>query len=91
MATEQMEFVDLVEVTHNNIVEVRTKKIVRDNGIEISSALERRMVVPGDDYSAEDAKVKTICLAVHTSAVIAAYQVAQAVAQAQKAAQLPQG
>lgn len=77
MATEQMEFVDLVEVTHNGIVEVRTKKIVRDNGIEISSALERRMVVPGDDYSAEDAKVQAICSAVHTPKVIATYQAAQ--------------
>jgi len=89
MATEQMEFVDLVEVIKNGIVEVRTKKIVRNNGIEISSAFHRHTVVPGDDYSAEDAKVKAICAAVHTPEVVVAYQVAQAVTQAQKAAQLP--
>jgi len=44
---------------------------------EISSVFHRHVIYPGDDYSAEDAKVQAICAAVHTAEVIAAYQAAQ--------------
>jgi hypothetical protein len=48
-----------------------------EDGKQISSAFQRHVVIPGDDYSAEDAKVQAICAAVHTADVIAAYQAAQ--------------
>jgi len=35
-------------------------------------------VAPGDDYSAEEAKVQAVCAAVHTPEVIEAYKAAQA-------------
>jgi hypothetical protein len=89
MSLEKIEIVDLIEVVEKGTVQVRTKTVIRENGKEISSAFHRHVVAPGDDYSAEDAKVQAICAAVHTPEVVVAYQVAQAVAQAQKAAQLP--
>lgn len=85
MALEKNEVVDLVEVVENGTLQVRTKTVIKEDGVEISSKFHRHVVVPGADYSAEDARVKVICAAVHTADVVAAYQAAQ------EAAQLPQG
>jgi len=48
-----------------------------EDGKQISGAYHRHVVSPGDDYSAEDARVQAICAAVHTDEVIAAYKAAQ--------------
>lgn len=74
--------VDLIEVVENGSIQIRTKTAIKEDGVEISSKFHRHVVVPGNDYSAEDAKVQAICAAVHTPEVIAAYQAAQAAAQA---------
>jgi len=74
---EKVIFVDLIEVVENGTIQVRTKTAIKEDGVEISSKFHRHVVVPGADYSAEDAKVKAICAAVHTAKVIAAYQAAQ--------------
>jgi hypothetical protein len=81
MALEKVISVDLIEVIENGCVQVRTKTAIKEDGVEISSKFHRHVVAPGADYSAEDAKVKAIAAAVHTPAVIAAYQAAQVVAQ----------
>lgn len=44
------------------------------NGLEISSNFYRHTVAPGNDYCAEDARVKAICAATHTNDVIAAHK-----------------
>ncbi len=77
MSLEKIEIVDLIEVVEKGSVQVRTKTAIRENGKEISSAFHRHVVAPGNDYSAEDAKVQAICAAVHTPEVIAAYKAAQ--------------
>jgi len=77
MALEKIEIVDRVEVIESGIVQVRTKTVIKEDGVEIGSKLHRHNVVPGDDYSAEDAKVKSICAAMHTADVVAAYKAAQ--------------
>ena len=77
MALEKVISVDLIEVVENGSIQVRTKTSIKEDGVEISSKFHRHVVVPGDDYSAEDAKVQAICSAVHTASVIAAYQAAQ--------------
>jgi hypothetical protein len=79
MTLEKQIIVDLIEVIENGSVQVRTKTAILEDGVEISSKFHRHVVVPGADYSAEDAKVKAICAAVHTAEVIAAYQAAQEV------------
>jgi hypothetical protein len=77
MALEKVQVVDRVEVVENGIVQVRTKTAIMEDGVEISATFHRHTIVPGADYSAEDARVKAICAATHTADVIAAYKAAQ--------------
>ena len=77
MALEKQIVVDLIETVENGCVQVRTCTRIMEDGKQISGAFHRHVVAPGDDYSAEDAKVQAICAAVHTADVIATYQAAQ--------------
>jgi hypothetical protein len=77
MSLEKIEVVDLIEVIENGSIQVRTKTAIKEDGVEISSKFARHVVAPGDDYSAEDARVKAICAATHTADVVAAYKAAQ--------------
>lgn len=77
MSLEKVISVDLIEVVENGTLQVRTKTAIKEDGVEISNKFHRHVVVPGDDYSAEDARVKIICATVHTDKVIAAYKAAQ--------------
>ena len=77
MALEKQIIADLIEVTENGCVQVRTKTVILEDGKQISATFHRHVVAPGDDYRAEDAKVQAICVAVHTGEVIAAYKAAQ--------------
>jgi hypothetical protein len=74
MSLEKQITVDLVEVIANSAVQVRTKTSIVEDGKELSYSYHRHVVAPGQDYSAEDAKVQAICAAVHTSEVITAYE-----------------
>jgi len=74
MALEKVEVVDRIEVLENGSVQVRTKTAIMEDGKQISGTFHRHVVAPGDDYAAEDARVKAICKATHTSAVVAAYK-----------------
>jgi hypothetical protein len=67
---------DLIEVLENGTVQVRTKTAIMEDGKQISGTFHRHVVAPGDDYSAEDARVKAICAATHTAAVVNAYKAA---------------
>lgn len=84
MALEKQVVVDLIETLENGCVQVRTATHILDDGVAVSSNFHRHVVAPGADYSAEDAKVQSICAAIHTPEVIAAYE---AVVAAQLAAQ----
>jgi dsRNA-specific ribonuclease len=77
MALEKIEVVDRIEVLENGCVQVRTKTVIKEDGVEISSKFHRHVVVPGADYSQEDAKVQAIAAFIHTAEVIAAYKAAQ--------------
>ena len=74
---EKQTVVDLIETLENGCVQVRTCIRIIEDGKQLSGTFHRHVVAPGDDYSAEDAKVKAICAAVHTADVVAAYQAAQ--------------
>ena len=71
---EKMNVVDLIEVVEDGCVQVRTKTAVMEDGKQISGTFHRHVVAPGDDYSGEDDRVKAICAATHTAAVVSAYQ-----------------
>jgi hypothetical protein len=81
MSLEKVTSADLIETLENGCVQVRTKTVIKEDGVEISSKFHRHVVAPGDDYSAEDARVQAICAAMHTADVVAAYKAAQAAAQ----------
>jgi hypothetical protein len=89
MALEKIEIVDRIEVIENGSVQVRTKTAIMEDGKQISGTFHRHVVAPGDDYSAEDARVQAICAATHTPEVVAAYQAAQAALEAARNPQLP--
>lgn len=78
MALEKNVVVDRIEVVANGNVQVRTKTAILEDGKEISATFHRHIVFPGDDYSAEDARVQAICAATHTADVVAAYAEEQA-------------
>ena len=78
MALEKVTVVDLIEVAENGAIQVRTKTAIMEDGKQISGTFHRHVVAPGDDYSAEDARVQAICAATHTAAVVTAYKAAQA-------------
>jgi hypothetical protein len=71
---EKVISVDLIEVVENGAVQVRTKTAIIEDGKQISGSFHRHVVAPGDDYSKQDDRVKAICAATHTAAVISAYQ-----------------
>jgi len=76
MALEKVEIVDRIEVIESGVIQVRTKTVIKEDGVEISSKFHRHVVAPGDDYSAEADRVKAICAATHTAEVISAYKAA---------------
>jgi len=74
MALTEESFADKIEVVGDFAhVQVRVATVIKRDGQEISRSFHRHVVAPGDDYSAEDAKVQAICAAVHTQDVIDAY------------------
>jgi len=77
MALTEESFADKIEIV-NNHVQVRVATVIKRDGEEISRSFHRHVVAPGDDYSAEDAKVQAVCAAVHTQDVIDAYAAHQA-------------
>lgn len=78
MAITKEMIVDRIEVLENGCVQVRTKTAIMEDGQQISASFHRHVVAPGDDYAAEDARVKAICKATHTAAVVSAYKAQQA-------------
>jgi hypothetical protein len=73
---EKITCADLIEVLENGSIQVRTKTTIMEDGMQISGTYHRHVVAPGDDYSAEDARVQAICAAAHTADVIDAYKAA---------------
>ena len=76
MALEKIVIVDRIEVLENGSVQVRTRTSILEDGKQISGTFHRHVVVPGADYSGEDARVQAICAATHTDDVVAAYKAA---------------
>ena len=75
MALEKVISEDKIEVIGEyRAVQVRTKTAVMEDGVELSSGFHRHVLQPGDDYSSQSTEVQAICAAMHTDAVIAAYQ-----------------
>ena len=74
---EKQTVVDRIETQANGIVAVRFLVNIVEDGVQIMQSPAGKYINPGDDYSQEDEKVKTICAVVHTDKVIADYKAAQ--------------
>ena len=83
MALTKETVVDKIEVLELGQVQVRTATRVKEDGVQLSSAFSRHVVVPSTkasgswadtDISGEDARVQAIATATWTAAVKLAYQ-----------------
>lgn len=79
MALEKQTTIDRIEVMQDQTVAVRYLVTITEDGLPFAEQVKGNYFKPGDDYSAEDAKVQAICSTVHTAEVIAAYKAAQEV------------
>lgn len=80
MALEKSETNDkleIVDVGSWKVLQVRTATIIKDDGKEISRNFHRRVINPTDDWSSEDAEIKTICDTIMTAERINAFKAAQ--------------
>ena len=71
---EKTTVVDRIEVLTDQTVAVRYVVTVTEDGQPFAENVKGNYFKPGDDYSAEDAKVQSVCALVHTPEAIAAYQ-----------------
>jgi hypothetical protein len=74
---EKQTVVDRIEVLADQTVAVRYLVTVTEDGQPFAEQVKGNYFKPGDDYSAEDAKVQAICSTVHTPEVVEAYRLAQ--------------
>ena len=80
MALEKTEVNDKLEIVDTGswkVLQVRTAMIIKDDGKEISRTFHRRVINPGDDWSSENAEIKTICDMIMTAERINACKAAQ--------------
>jgi hypothetical protein len=74
--------VDQTTVTENGIVLYREATTIFEDGVEISKKFHRSSLTPGQDLTGVPANVVAICNVAWTPEVVAAYEAAQAAAQA---------
>jgi hypothetical protein len=74
---EKTTVVDRIEVLADQTVAVRYVVTVTEDGKPFAEQVKGNYFKPGDDYSAEDTKIRSVCALIHTPEVIAAYQAAQ--------------
>lgn len=73
-ANDKMEIVDTGSW---KVLQVREATIIKEDGVEISRNFHRRVIIPTDDWSSEDAEIKSICDAIMTTERINAFKAAQ--------------
>ena len=74
MALTETTLQDKIEIVGEfKHVQVRTARVIYDDGKEISRSFSRHVVAPDADITGETPEVQAICAAVHTDEVKAAY------------------
>ena len=76
--------VDQITVTENGIVLYREATKILENDVEISKQYHRSSLTPAQDLTGVPANVVAICNTAWTAEVVAAYQAAQAAAEASR-------
>ena len=74
MALTETTLDDKIEIVGDfKHVQVRTARVIYDDGTEISRSFSRRVIAPDADITGESTELQAICTAVHTDDVKAAY------------------
>ena len=74
MALTETTLDDKIEIVGDfKFIQVRTARVIYDDGTEISRSFSRRVIAPNDDITGESTELQAICNAVHTQAVKDAY------------------
>ena len=75
---EKQIIVDKIDVKDLGVVHAQLALRVTQNNQSITQAIHSVTIVPGEDYSTQDASVQVVCAATHTPQVIAAYRASRA-------------
>jgi len=78
---EKQTTISRIEISNDQTVAVWYVVTITEDGIPLAEEVKGNYIRPGDDYSAEDAKVQAICATVHTAEVVAAYKAIQETSQ----------
>ena len=82
MSLTKQTVVDQITVTENGIVLYREATRIMEDGNQISQTFHRSSLTPAQDLTGGPDNVVAICNAAWTTEVVAAYQAAQAAAEA---------
>ena len=74
MALSEQTIEDKIEIVGEfRCVQIRTARVILDDGVEVSRSFSRRVVAPDANTTGESTEVQGICAVVHTQAVKDAY------------------
>ncbi len=74
MALTETTLDDKIEIVSDfKFIQVRTARVIYDDGTEISRSFSRRVIAPDADITGESTELQAICNAVHTQSVRDAY------------------
>ena len=74
MALTETTIDDKIEIVSDfKFIQVRTARVILDDGTEISRSFSRRVIAPDADITGESTELQAICTAVHTQAIKDAY------------------
>jgi len=82
MSLTKTTIVDQITVTENGIILYREATRIMEDGNKLSETYHRSSLIPAQDLTGVPANVVAICNTVWTADVVAAYQAAQAAAEA---------
>ena len=82
MSLTKQTVIDQITVTENGVVLYREATRIMEDGNQISQTFHRSSLTPAQDLTGIPANVVAICNAAWTAEVVAAYQAAQAAAEA---------
>ena len=68
---------EIIDTGSWKVLQVRTATVIKEDGTELSRNFHRRVITPTDDWSSEDAEIKTICDAIMTAERINAFKAAE--------------
>jgi len=82
MSLTKQTVIDQITVTENGIILYREATRIMEDGNQLSQTYHRSSLTPAQDLTGVPTNVVAICNTVWTESVIAAYQAAQAAAEA---------